>query len=172
LSEQGQVRGRSEPEPTRPGMGADYGISANQEGMLSWGHVAERMERARNYWISTTRPDGRPHAAPVWGVWVEGAFYFGTGRRSRKGRNLAVTPALTVHLESGDDVVIIEGVAEEVADRASLAAVDAAYRAKYGMGIGETGDGAAWYVLRAEVAYAWLESDFPNTATRWRFGNA
>jgi hypothetical protein len=170
LSEQERVRGRSEPEATRPGIDASYGIPTGSEGMLSWGHVTGRMSGARNYWVGSTRPDGRPHAAPVWGVWVEGTLHFGTSRRSRKGRNLAANPALAVHLESGDDVVIIEGVAEEVADRASLAAVDAAYRAKYGMGAGGASDnGAVWYALRPEVAYAWLESDFPNTATRWRF---
>ena len=172
LSKQKRVRKLSEPEPTRPCMGADYGISGSEEGMLSWERVAERMAGARNYWVSTMRPDGRPHATPVWGVWVEGRLYFGTSRGSRKGRNLATNPALTVHLESGDDVVIIEGMVEEVTDRASLAAVDAAYQAKYGISVGEAGNEVVWYVLRPETAYVWLESDFPNTATRWCFSNA
>ena len=167
MFEQEQVRGRSEPEPTRPRMARGYGISTSRDGMLSWRHVDERMLEARNYWISSTRPDGRPHVAPVWGVWVEGTLYFGTGRHSRKGRNLAANPAVVVHLESGDDVVIIEGVVEEVADRASLAAVDKAYQAKYRISVGETPDGAVWYALRPKAAYAWLESDFTNTATCW-----
>ena len=34
----------------------------------------------------------------------------------RKGRNLAENPNVAVHLESGDDVVILEGVAEVVTD--------------------------------------------------------
>ena len=59
-------------------MGADYGISGSEEGMLSWERVAERMAGARNYWVSTMRPDGRQHATPAWGVWVEGTLYFGT----------------------------------------------------------------------------------------------
>jgi general stress protein 26 len=63
---------------------------------------------------------GRPHATPVSGVWIEGGFYFGTGTGSRKARNLAKNQHLVVHLESGDEVVILEGVAEEVADPASL----------------------------------------------------
>ena len=29
------------------------------------------MSKAHNYWVSTTRPDGRPHVMPVWGVWIE-----------------------------------------------------------------------------------------------------
>ena len=37
------------------------------------------LTAAPNYWISTTRLDSRPHARPVWGVWLDGAFYFSTG---------------------------------------------------------------------------------------------
>ena len=147
-----------------------YGVSMSSDGPLAWSHAEERLERARNYWIATTRPDGRPHAALVWGVWLEGALYFGTGRNSVKGRNLAYSPELVVHLESADDVVILEGEVEEVRDRASFEAIDVAYRAKYGMGVAEAGeDGAVWYVVRSGKAHAWLENDFPNTATRWRY---
>jgi hypothetical protein len=147
-----------------------YGVSTSSDGPLAWGHAEKRLAGARNYWIATTRPDGRPHAAPVWGVWVEGGLYFGTGRSSVKGRNLAHSPELVVHLESADDVVILEGEVEEVRDRDPFDAVDAAYRAKYGMGVSEAGDeGAVWYVVRPRKAHAWLENDFPNTATRWRF---
>ena len=141
-----------------------YGIHPDGEGILPWSFVDERMTNAGNYWVSTTRPDGRTHAAPVWGVWIDGTFYFGTGSASRKARNLAKSPHLVVHLESGD-VVIFEGVAEEVADPTSL---DAAFRAKYGI---DTGDvEGVWYAVEPVVAYAWVESDFHRTATRWRFG--
>ena len=147
-----------------------YRVSTSSDGPLVWSHAEKRLERARNYWIATTRPDGRPHVAPVWGVWMEGELYFGTGRSSVKGRNLAHSPELIVHLESADDVVIFEGEVEEVRDRTSFKAVDIAYRAKYGMGVREAGhDGAVWYVVRPRKAHAWLENDFPNTATRWRF---
>ncbi len=151
-------------------MTAVYGVTTSDDGPLDWSHAEERLERARNYWIATTRPDGTPHAAPVWGVWVEGSLYFGKGRSSVKGRNLAHSPELVVHLESADDVVILEGEVEEVRDRASFDAIDVAYRAKYGMGVVEAGeDGAVWYVVRPEKAHAWLENDFLGTATRWRF---
>lgn len=147
-----------------------HGVTASSDGPLAWSHADERLERTRNYWIATTRTDGGPHAAPVWGVWVGGSLYFGTGRRSVKGRNLARSPELVVHLESADDVVILEGEVEEVRDRPSFDAIDVAYRAKYGIGVAEAGeDGAVWYVVRPKKAHAWLENDFPNTATRWRF---
>ena len=152
-------------------MAEAYTVGTTTNGPLAWGHAEERLEGSRNYWIVTTRRDGRPHAAPVWGVWVGGSLYFGTGRGSVKGRNLARRPDLVVHLESGDDVVILEGAVEEVRDRASFDAIDAAYRAKYGMGVDQAGDDAAvWYVVRPRAAHAWLENDFLDTATRWRFG--
>ena len=151
-------------------MAKAYMAGTTADGPLGWDHVEERLEGSRSYWIVTARPDGRPHAAPVWGVWVEGSLYFGTGRGSVKGRNLARRPDLVVHLESGDDVVILEGVVEEVRDRASFDAIDTAYRAKYGMGVDQAGDdGAVWYVVRPKTAHAWLENDFLETATRWRF---
>jgi hypothetical protein len=92
-----------------------YGVPASGRGMLSWDHVEERMTVARNYWVSTVRSDGRPHLSPVWGVWVDGAFYFGSGPKTRKVRNLSENPHVALHPE-GDDVVIVEGVAERITD--------------------------------------------------------
>jgi nitroimidazol reductase NimA-like FMN-containing flavoprotein (pyridoxamine 5'-phosphate oxidase superfamily) len=154
-------------------MTAVYGVTTSSDGPLDWSHAEECLKRARNYWIATTRPYGTPHAVPVWNVWVEGSLYFGTSRSSVKGRNLAHSPRLVVHLESADDVVIIEGEVEEVRDWASFDAIDVAYRTKYGMGVAEAEEeGAVWYVVRPKKAHAWLETNFPNTATRWRYATA
>ena len=172
MSEREQSRGCCEPEPERPGIARGYGISSDAAGLLPWSYVDERMEAARNYWIVTTPPDGRPHAAPVWGVWLDGAFYFGTDRRSRKARNLEANPEIVVHLESGDDCVILEGAVEEVGDTALRRRVGEVYVAKYGIdALDDAGDGGPpMYGLRPRVAFAWTESNFPETATRWRFG--
>jgi hypothetical protein len=161
----------NEPKASRPRMPKDYGIvkAKNGKGLLPWGHVGERMARARNYWVSTTRPDGRPHVMPVWGVWVDEAFYFGTDRRSRKARNIASNPAMAVHLESGDEVVIVEGRAEEVAGGPALSQVDKAYAEKYGMGLSGHPADVVLYSLRPRVAFAWREQDFNKSATRWTF---
>ena len=51
---------------SRPTM-KDYGIHTSDEGLMDWSWVDEQMAKSRNYWICTTRPDGKPHAAPVWG---------------------------------------------------------------------------------------------------------
>lgn len=161
------------PAANRPEMPASYGIQAPESGsgLLPWSQVDERMATARNYWIGTTRPDGRPHTMPVWGLWLDGVFYFSTGRGSRKERNLTASPHLVVHLESGDDVVILEGVAKEIRDVALLTRYADAYEAKYQVRP-DPGDveGNVTYVLRPHVVFAWQESDFPGGATRWRFG--
>jgi general stress protein 26 len=162
---------KSNRKADRPDIPRDYGIETSQEGMLPWSWVEERMKASRNYWIGSTRPDGRPHVMPVWGVWVDGELYFGTGSDSRKARNLAANPNVVVHLESGDECVIFEGIVEEVSDRPILVKTAKAYAEKYP---GYTPDpepspGQVNYRLIPRVAYAWTERDYPKTATRWQF---
>ena len=80
-----------EPVVSRPRFDPGYGIHESTEGMLPWSWAEERLETARNYWIGTTRSDGSPHAAPVWGLWTGDAVLFSTSPASRKGRNLPGT---------------------------------------------------------------------------------
>jgi len=154
-----------------------YGIAETTDGLLPWDWAVDQLQRSRNYWVCTTRADGLPHAMPVWGVWLDGALYFSTDRASAKGRNIERDPRVVVHLESGDEAVILEGTLEETADRALLARVIDAYAPKYnfrpeaesgddGEG-GSRDDSAVWYALRPRVVLGWTEKDFPNTATRW-----
>ena len=91
-----------------------YGVPDTEEGVLDWSWAEERLEQALNYWFATTRPDGRPHAMPAWAVWLDGTVYFEGSPLTRRARNIAENPAVVVHLESGDDVVILEGEAHEV----------------------------------------------------------
>lgn len=156
-----------DPKVSRPHM-PGYGVVGEKEGagLLPWSFVEERMAKAHNYWIGTADPKGRPHAAPVWGLWHAGAFYFSTGADSRKGRNLASNPAISVHLESGDETVIFEGDTVAVSEAALLKALDKDYKAKYGLPM--QGPGVI-YKLHARRAFAWREADFPQCATRWTF---
>ncbi len=148
--------------PHMPG----YGIMPAEEGagLLPYAWAEERLAAAHNYWVCTVTPSGQPHAAPVWGVWHVGAFYFGTGESSRKGRNLAANPQAVLHLESGDEVVIIEGIVEPVSDPALLAVLDKAYQAKYKVPFHLA------MCLRPHTAFAWREQDFPGSATRFDLG--
>jgi pyridoxine/pyridoxamine 5'-phosphate oxidase len=134
--------------------------------------VSERLTSARTYWVGTTRPDGRPHTAPVWGVWMDEAFTFATARDSRKGRNLAANPALVVHLDSGEAVVILEGLAKEVTDPSLLAQFADAYEAKYRWRPDTARAEQVVYALRPRAAFTWQESDFPESGVRWRFDGA
>jgi PPOX class probable F420-dependent enzyme len=149
--------------PYAPG----YGIPSHSRGMLSLEHVEGCMAEARHYWVATVRPDGRPHATPVWGLWVDGALYFGVAPGTRKARNLAQNPNVAVHLESGEDVVIVEGVAEVVTDP-DPGLVDRLFTssvAKYGMG---SRDVEGSYVVRPRVVLAWSAGS-PSSYTRWVF---
>jgi len=162
------------PEPQRPRM-KDYGVASSEEGMLDWAWVSAEMEKSRNYWINSTRSDGRPHAAPVWGVVVDDVLYFASNKTSVKGRNLAANPNVTAHLESGDDCVIIEGQVFHVEDETLLPRIATVYGKKYApfTPTPEELDGGTniAYGVAPKVVLAWKESDFPNTATRWVFGD-
>lgn len=140
---------------------------------LPFSHAEQRLTKSKNYWICTSRPDGRPHSIPVWGFWIDGAVCFGTATSSRKARNLSHNPAVSIHLDSGDDVVILEGTAVEVdlTDRATLKKLDAASRAKYKMPMTIL-PGSVVYSVRPRVVLAWTEKDFPHNATRWEFRSA
>jgi len=159
----------------RPSM-PDYGITSEPtEGMLTWDWVDTQMEQSRNYWICTTRPDGRPHAAPVWGVWLNNTLYFGTGKSSVKAKNVNHRNQVVVHLESGDNTLIIEGALRELLEPDKLKnMIIPAYSKKYPSyptpdADAEEDESAIWYVLVPHKIMAWLENDFLNSAAYWLF---
>ena len=108
------------------------------------------------------------------GFFFDDIFYFGTGRSTRKARNLAHNPALSIHLESGDDVVILEGTATEIAesDKPTLAKLDSASRQKYKMPLMTIPNETVLYAVRPRVVLAWTERGFPKDATRWQLDDA
>ena len=144
-------------------------------GRLTWLWATERLTRARNYWIATTRPDGRPHSRPVWGVWLDGVFYFSTG--SLAAQNLTANHGISVHLESGSEVVIIEGLAETVSDVALVELVVNQYNEKYHWNVDPNNLPGPFYAVRPQTAFGWHfeesdinpESSALGNATRWRF---
>lgn len=161
--------GKREPLASRPDLPAGYGIlgPTQGKGLLPWSWAVERLARARNYFLVTARPDGRPHAAVIWGVWVEDRFYFATFSSSRKAQNLARNPYCVLCPEHAGEAVIVEGVVERRTDAEALARFAAAYEAKYD----EPGAVSAVYVIKPSVAFAFISerTDYPSTATRWRF---
>jgi general stress protein 26 len=158
------------PEPTRAWLPAGYGSPSSPPGeRLPWPDVEEWLAGARSYWLCTTRPDGRPHAKPVWGVWLDEMLVFSTSPDSVTARNVAAGSALLVHLESGDQVAMFEGSPEPVRDSALLERFTEAYEKKYNWRMDVSDPDTPILALRPESVLAWdAKQSFIETATRWR----
>lgn len=144
--------------PHMPG----YGISDDLEGALPWGWAEQRLMGARNYLLATARAQRAPHVTPVWGVWLDDAFWFSAGEASQKVRNLTALAHCTVIPEGEKEAVIVEGTAERL-DDLNPAFVDA-YKEKYEYKI----DSGPLWVVTPRVAFGFVEDDdFAKTATRW-----
>ncbi|MGB8013441.1 MAG: pyridoxamine 5'-phosphate oxidase family protein [Terriglobales bacterium] len=125
------------------------------------------MNRCRTFWLATIHADRRrPHVMPVWGVWLDDAFFFSTGRQSRKGQNLAANPACTVANDDAEEAVIVEGVAAQVEDQAALNRVAIAYQKKYKMDPRSMGEPI--FCVRPSRVFGLLEKTFTQSATRWK----
>ena len=168
-SKKNQSGYESGPVATRPHM-PGYGVPKDKKGLLPWSHVTERMAEAQNYWVCTVSSDEQPHATPVWGLWLDDRLYFGGGPQTRRSRNLAGNPAVCVHLESGSDVIILHGDAQELRspDRSLVDQLIEISQKKYGYAPKpEDYEAPGTYVFRPRWALAW--NQFPKDATRWRF---
>jgi general stress protein 26 len=155
-----------EPKATRPHM-PGYGITKTKTGMLPWKWATDRLTKSRQYWISTTRPDGSPHVMVIWGLWLEYELWFSTGRTSRKARNLAENPRCVICSDDSEQAAILEGEVEIVEDSAVLKKVFAAYKKKYKMDI--SGMGEPMFRVKPRVVFGLYEKKFGQTATRWLF---
>jgi pyridoxine/pyridoxamine 5'-phosphate oxidase len=151
----------------RPDIIAGYGIASGTEGMLPWAWVTERLAVSRNYWVCSTRADGRPHAMPVWGLWLDESIYFSTDPDSRKARNLAARPEAVIHLESGDEVVVAEGTIERIGAEQLPAGFVDAYAEKYDHRMDTSNPGFGFYRMHPARVLAWRERDYPSSATRF-----
>ncbi|MEO8285373.1 MAG: pyridoxamine 5'-phosphate oxidase family protein [Chloroflexota bacterium] len=157
---------RQEPVVVRPLMPKDYGVPEDKEGTIAWSDADRWLSEAKIYWIATTRPDGRPHAVPIWGAWVEERFYFDGSPETRWGRNIAENPAIVVHIEKGDVAVMVEGVVEEVKPGPEVhKKIREAYGARYDY---VPTEGVGMYMVEPTVGFAWGE--FPKSVTKYRFG--
>ncbi len=154
-----------------------YGVPDTLEGTLEWPDVEARLVDALHYWMATTRPNGRPHVVPRWGVWLDGRFWYDGSPATVHARNLRSNDACTLHLESGSQAVILEGTsgpsdppgpelgarlsaefARKYADRGYAPEADA----------WEGSDAGGLAVFTFAKALAWFE--FPTDVTRFRFG--
>jgi hypothetical protein len=158
-----------EPKADRPHV-PGYGIPESTDGILPWTWATERLERALIYWLATAGTDAAPHLIPIWGSWVDGRWYV-EGGPTRWQRNLRANPQLAIHVEFGDEVVIVEGPARELvappsplADR--ILEGYAKYQPGYVASASHWTEGGLWE-LRPVKAFAW--SVFPDDMTRFTF---
>jgi hypothetical protein len=144
-----------------------------KSGLKPWTWALERLEKSHNYWIATSRRDGRPHLMVVWGVWWENAFWFSTGPNTRKAKNMAVHPFCAIGSEKADEAVILEGVPEEITDRGVWKRLAKVYNAKYGGDVEPLLNSSGGNVYRVAPSMAFGQDEhaenFAESATRWRF---
>lgn len=161
------------PKSTRPSI-PGYGLPKSKQGLLPWSWAENRLKKSRQYWIATTRPDGRPHVMVVWALWQDGRLYFSTGKTSRKAQNLAKNPHCTMCAERADQAVILEGVVGTEREVERIREFIRRYEKKYKWKLGETADGLLSleepvFYLEPSVGFGFWEKKFATTATRWRF---
>ncbi|TMI26628.1 pyridoxamine 5'-phosphate oxidase [Candidatus Bathyarchaeota archaeon] len=134
---------------------------------LSWAWAVKRLSGARNYWLATVRGDGRPHVMPVWGIWFENAFYFSTGPRSRKARNIEKNMNCVVCPENAADAVILEGTVRKASlDSNSLREIVRNYEEKYSWKM--DGSEGSFYRVQPKKVFGFVESGASNPS-RWSF---
>uniref|UniRef100_A0AAU2VXR1 Pyridoxamine 5'-phosphate oxidase family protein n=1 Tax=Streptomyces sp. NBC_00008 TaxID=2903610 RepID=A0AAU2VXR1_9ACTN len=147
-----------------------------------WADARELLSGAELYWLTTVRPDGRPHVTPLIGVWWQGALHFSTGAEERKARNLAanaevvLTTGTNAWAEGFD--VVVEGRAERVTDAALLTGLAQAWEAKYGkfwhfdvedgLFVGAQGNRAEVFAVSPRTVFGFGKGE-RFTQTRWRF---
>src|SRR6202165_3167309 len=159
---------KSQPKADRP-FAPGYGIVGAEDGkgLLSWAWVARKINNCRTFWLATIHAGrARPHVMPVWGVWLDDAFFFSTGRKSRKGQNLAANPACTITNDDGEEAVIVEGLATQATDAAELERIATAYKKKYKMDPRSMGEPI--FRVQPSRVFGFVEKTFPQSATRWR----
>lgn len=165
-----------------PETGLDVRYSDATAAATPWPEAEAALAEAELFWISTVRPDGRPHVTPLPAVWAHGALHFCTGPEERKARNLAENPQVVLTTGSntwnkGYDLVV-EGEAVRVSDEGRLRELAGAWEAKYGSfwhfevrdGFFHHGSGHALVFSVAPRTVFGFGKGEPFSQTRWRFG--
>jgi hypothetical protein len=161
----------------------DRRFSSHDASPTAWSEADRVLDQAGIFWLTTVRPDGRPHVTPLIAVWLDNAMHFCTGVDERKWKNLAgndhciLTTGSNAY-QSGLDIVV-EGNAVRVTDDDVLRAIAEAFEAKYGAdwhfdvkdgAFQGQGEGGAWvYRVDPVTAFGFGRGEQPSQ-TRWRFG--
>lgn len=104
------------PKIVRPKLPKGY--ADNPASFVDWEWVAAQLTESKNYWLCSVRPPspdaqgGRPHVVPRWGAFLDDKFYYDGSPETRHARNIAENPHVSLHLESGSQVIIMEGTSQ------------------------------------------------------------
>jgi hypothetical protein len=149
---------------------------------VAWPEARRRLEKAEVFWLSTARPDGRPHVTPLIAVWLDDALYFCTGPDERKARNIGGNTQVVLTtgcntIDEGLDIVV-EGDAVRVQNEALLERLAGAYSSKYGSPfnfsvrngtfLNAEGGEALVFEVRPRTAFGFAKGE-QFGQTRWRF---
>lgn len=166
---------------TQPVTQLDRRYSTSDATATLWTDATTILEAAQIYWISSVRPDGRPHVTPMIGIWQDDALHFSTGAEERKNLNLVENPHCVITTgcntmdEQGVDLVL-EGEAVRVDDHFTLQRLADTYRTKYGWEFtphdgklqGGEGNVALVYAVKPVTAFGFSKGT-TFSQTRWRF---
>jgi pyridoxine/pyridoxamine 5'-phosphate oxidase len=155
---------------------------------IPWSRALKQLEAqareegsGRTCWLATAGPTGSPGLAAVGALWVDDRFYFTSGPRTRKSRNLAANPSCAVSVSLDDIDVVVEGAARKVTDMPTLQHVANLYaslgwpaHASGGAIMAEfsapsAGRGPWELYAVSPTAAVGVATKEPHGATRWRF---
>ncbi len=161
--------------------------------IIPWEKVQKRLQRGisqapktggpdrHTAWLATVRLDGKPHVMPVGILYVDDAFYFNAGPKTRKARNIARNPNCVITIATHNFDLVVEGPATKIVDSAGLKRIADAYAkvgwiptvVKGGLTAKYSAPSAGpppWHVyeVRPETIFA-LGTSEPYGATRWNF---
>lgn len=164
---------------------------------MAWDNVLNRLDAGfeqvpdtngpgrHTCWLSSINSaDGTPHVNALGATWVDGAFWFVTGRSTRRGRNLAHDPHCVLALSLREFDLVVEGQAVPVTDPDVVARLARRWAEDEGWPCRVDESGTAltapfsaqsagrppWHVYKidARTAHA-VQTVEPFGATRWRF---
>ncbi len=161
--------------------------------IIPWEKVYKRMQKGftqapktggpdrHTAWLATVRPGGKPHVMPIGVLFVDDSFYFNTGSKTRKARNIARNPNSVITIATDDFDIVVQGPAKRIVDPARLQQIADAFKkegweptvVKGGLTAKYSAPSAGpppWnvYEVKPETIFALATSE-PYGATRWNF---
>jgi hypothetical protein len=160
---------------------------------LQWDAVTSRLDAGytqapgtggpdrHSTWLVTINDDGSPHVTGIGSMWLDGTFWFETGKQTRKGRNLARDSRCSLSLATDQFDLVADGTAELVTDPAVVARIAELYKVDWPCEVDESGIALTaefsapsagpppWHVYQVTVHAATVLSVTGGGATRFDF---